>query len=307
MLDANAMFKLGARALMDDRLDTAIGAFQQVVLQNDTCTPKKLGQAYILMSEACMRQRKQNLALEHSLEALRIYREAFGEAGDDSVETSVAYMSVGHIYLSKTEYERSIENYEKALAIRLAALGENHQLVVKLYKRMIDAFITMDDICRWVDYAKKLLAIECATKGEDHVDTANAYEALGLAYQSRGGPRHHGHFVKQPEEYERVAQCFEKARVIFRRAYGAMHVHTARAVVRLIRVNIAVVDEVCKGYEPTASVDVTMEVPTDAENFKPPASAYDKLVYYLEQGKLLTALKGHADAIEALRWNATKT
>lgn len=297
-----ALLELGFAKISKGHAQDAIDAFEQAMAHEDylTCSLDLRAKGHMWMATALKALFQHDRALEYSFDSLRLYREAYAE---NSIETALAYAVVGHVYGAKGQYKLVLENYEKALAIRRFKLGDNHPLVVQLYEQMLATALMHDDIHGSLDFAQRVLTARRATVGERHVDTAKAYEALGLVYRSRGGPRHTGNFVKQPEQYERAAQCLEKARRIFfeTSTYGWMHMDVLRVGMRLAGVIVALVDAV--GEDNTSvSLDDVEGLVERAEIFhmaQPPVRSYEKATFHYERGKIYTIREQPDKAMKA--------
>lgn len=291
------MLERGFTALNEARFEDAHTAFQQILAEHDT--PKMVAQACTGMAGVFLGQRKHADAIECALKSLEINTEEYGiESGSvfgDHHLLGVLYPHVG-------QSVRALESNKMALRYLLPAKGENYPQVLSIYKQMVRACITHDNLRGALQYAEKVLAICRATKGEDHVDTAKAYETLGLVYRSRGGPPHHGSFLKTPEQYERAADYLSKALGIFCRAYGNKHVDTARVCMQLAGVKISLVNVTAHDSQPPAvSRQDAIEMCFEAKMFhicNPVVYHFEKATYYREWAKIHIVLRDYTTASE---------
>lgn len=254
--------------------------------------------AYTGMADASMGQQDNIEAIEWSRKALEINRNEYGIASAAAYRN---YNTLGVLYPTVGHSMQALESFKMALRYLVPAKGENHPEVVRVYKGMLFACIMHDDVHGMLEYAEKVLAIQRATVGESHVDTAMAYEALGLVYRSRGGPRHHGNYVKQPEQYKRAADCLSKAHAIFRRVYGDYHIDTARVCMQLGGVYVAIANVAGEGnalaaVAPQDAIAMCFEPKMFHAN-NPAVHYYEKTIFYREWGMIYKVLKQHDMAI----------
>ena len=52
--------------------------------------------------------------------------------GKEHPSTATTYNNTGLVYRDQGDYEKALEYYEKALAIRIIKLGEDHPLTLKV-------------------------------------------------------------------------------------------------------------------------------------------------------------------------------
>lgn len=292
-----ALHHQGQTAVQKNDFETAIEAFQQELAHkgDPACTLAVRTRAYSGLLFIYSSKRQYSRLVQCSLDYLQECRE---EYGDDAPQTAGAYVVLAPARTDLGQSESALESYEKAVAIYSRTLGSSCDQLAALYSQMVTACIVHDDIHRSLDFAQKALTIRRTTVGDDHVDTAMAYEALGRVYRSRGGPRHTGNFVKQPEQYERAAECLEKALAIFRREYGSDHVDTARVGIRLAGVHVDIVDAVGEDNA-RVSLEEAIALCHDPNRFHaglPAVSAYEAATFHYEQGKLFNVLQQHRRA-----------
>ena len=83
-------------------------------------------------------------------------------------------------------YGRALSYQEKALAIRLSTLGEQHPDVAANYTHIGLVYYDAGDYDQALDFYNKSLEIKLATLGEQHLDVALAYSSLGYLYRNKG-------------------------------------------------------------------------------------------------------------------------
>ena len=88
----------------------------------------------------------------------------------------VSYRDIG-------DYNKAIEYHEKALEIRINALGENQP---ELYNNLGISYDGLGDYNKAIEYHEKALEIRINTLGENHPDVADSYNNLGISYDGLG-------------------------------------------------------------------------------------------------------------------------
>jgi tetratricopeptide (TPR) repeat protein len=79
-----------------------------------------------------------------------------------------------------------LQYFQKALAIRLAAFGENHPDVAMSYHNIGVVYNQQGRYTEALQHFQKALAIQLAAFGENHPDVALSYNNMGAVYESQG-------------------------------------------------------------------------------------------------------------------------
>ena len=108
------------------------------------------------------------------------------------------YNNLGISYDGLGDYGKAIEYHEKALEIRINTLGENHPDVASYYNNLGTVYNSLGDYNKAIEYHEKALEIRINTLGENHPDVADSYYNLGAAYNGLG-------------DYNKAISFFEKA------------------------------------------------------------------------------------------------
>ena len=135
---------------------------------------------------------------------------------DDTAQEIIAslYDLGGRGFYSLGNYEKALEWYEKALAIREKVLGEEHPDTASTYNNMATTFEKQHKYEKALDLYEKALAIREKVLGEEHPDTATIYNNMALTYDYRGSP-------------EKALEWYEKALAIRKKVLGEEHPDTA--------------------------------------------------------------------------------
>eukprot|EP01043_Picozoa_sp_COSAG02_P063667 COSAG02_NODE_9087_length_2336_cov_1.527939_1_plen_321_part_10 len=88
--------------------------------------------------------------------------------GERSEQAAAALACIATVYDSQGDYARSLEYNEKALAIKLQALGPDHPEVGTTYSNMAMVYDNQGDYARSLEYNEKALAIDLQALGPDH-------------------------------------------------------------------------------------------------------------------------------------------
>ena len=96
------------------------------------------------------------------------------------------YNNLGISYDGLGDYNKAIEHHEKALEIRINTLGDDHLGVVNSYNNLGVAYNSLGDYNKAIEYHEKALEIRINTLGENHPDVADSYNNLGISYDGLG-------------------------------------------------------------------------------------------------------------------------
>ncbi len=125
------------------------------------------------------------------------------------VEAAI-YNGLGNAYVSKGDYDRAIEYYNKVLKISLKTLGSEHPHVADVYNNLGLAYSDKGNHDRAIEYYNKALKIHLKTLGPEHPHVADVYNNLGNAYMSKG-------------DYDRAIEYYNKALKIYLKILGPEH------------------------------------------------------------------------------------
>ena len=149
-------------------------------------------------------------------------------------------------------YDKAMEYYEKALAIRLHILGEDHPDVAACYGNIGLVLGKKGDHDKALEHHEKALAIYLQTFGEDYPYVATCYNNIGLVWDNKGifnkALEHHekalairlrtlgedhpyvtdcynnvGNVWAKKGNYNKALEYFEKALAIRLRVFGEDH------------------------------------------------------------------------------------
>ena len=96
------------------------------------------------------------------------------------------YNNLGISYDGLGDYNKAIEYHEKALEIGINTLGENHLDVASYYNNLGTVYNSLGDYNKAIEYHEKALEIRINTLGGDHPDVADSYNNLGISYDGLG-------------------------------------------------------------------------------------------------------------------------
>ena len=130
------------------------------------------------------------------------------------VKTSALYNNMAGVYKAQGEYEKALEYYGKALAIRERVLGTDHPDTAATYNNMALVFRAQGEYEKALEYYGKALATRERVLGPEHPDTATTYNNMALVYRAQG-------------EYKKALEYYGKALVISERVLGTEHPSTA--------------------------------------------------------------------------------
>ena len=120
------------------------------------------------------------------------------------------YNNLGISYDGLGDYGKAIEYHEKALEIRINTLGENHPDVADSYNNLGISYDGLGDYNKAIEYHEKALEIRINTLGENHPDVADSYNNLGISYDGLG-------------DYNKAIEYHEKALEIRINTLGENH------------------------------------------------------------------------------------
>jgi tetratricopeptide (TPR) repeat protein len=124
-------------------------------------------------------------ALETEEKAWRLRR----DADPDSADTATSLDNLGGHYYDLGEYNTALSLQQDALIRRRTLHGELSIPVAYSLRSLSQTFRKQENFDTAIDYAKRATEIVQQILGEDHPTTADALEALAVAYQARGDQR----------------------------------------------------------------------------------------------------------------------
>lgn len=155
-----------------------------------------LGACHSLLSKHQDAQNHLQLALSTGLEKLE------GEA-----VVADTYQNLGFDWSRQGNYDQQFENYQKALAIRLKALGETHPKVAQTYSSLSVSLKYRGDYDRALVNANKGLDIHLETLDSNDFRLSQDYTNIGAIYLSKG-------------EYKKAETYFQRALDVMKNASG---------------------------------------------------------------------------------------
>lgn len=128
--------------------------------------------------------------------------------------TATSYNNIGMAFFHKGEYSKALDNYYKALAIRLKVLGDEHVDTANTYNKIGLVYDSLDDNEKSLEYYFKALEIREKILGEEHPDTSGSYKNIGnVCYRQK--------------KYKEALEFYLKALNICEKNLGEEHVDTA--------------------------------------------------------------------------------
>ena len=196
------------------------------------------------------------------------------------------YNNLGISYDGLGDYGKAIEYHEKALEIRINTLGENHPDVADSYNNLGISYDGLGDYNKAIEYHKKTLEIRINTLGDDHLGVVNSYNNLGVAYNSLG-------------DYNKAIEYHEKALEIRINTPGENqnHRNIIRSYVFLGKIYYGLGDygKAIEYYEKALEIEIN----TLDENHPDIADYYNNLgVVYNDLGDYGKAIEYYEKALE---------
>ncbi|CAF1144180.1 unnamed protein product [Didymodactylos carnosus] len=114
-----------------------------------------------------------------ALELLRLHDSSFIK---DDLGLALIYNNIGGCYNQNGQYNRSIENYEKSISIKLKYLPSNHPSFGITYSNLSDTCRTNGNYKIALKYCQKTVDIHLLTLPKDHIDLAKLYNAMANIY-----------------------------------------------------------------------------------------------------------------------------
>ena len=118
----------------------------------------------------------------------------------------------GKLFYEHGEYDKALDAYQQALAIRRKVLGEEHPSTATSYNNLGAVYDSKGEYSQAIEYYQKDLAICRKVLGEEHPSTATSYNNLGGVYYSKG-------------EYPQAIEYFQTALSILKKNFPDGHPH----------------------------------------------------------------------------------
>ncbi len=146
----------------------------------------------------------------------------------DSQRIGRTYNNIGILYSDIRDFDRTINYYQKALAI--FEQQQDHNLISAIYNNIGTIYYRQHDYTKGLDYYQRSLELKLKTLGPEHRDVALAYNNIAAIYQETG-------------DNEQAGLYYQKAYDIRLKVQGENHPETA-----LVRRNLGIVDLETQNY-----------------------------------------------------------
>ena len=194
------------------------------------------------------------------------------------------YNNLGISYDGLGDYGKAIEYHEKALEIRINTLGENHPDVASYYNNLGTVYNSLGDYNKAIEYHEKALEIRINTLGENHPDVADSYNNLGISYDGLG-------------DYNKAIEYHKKTLEIRINTLGENHPDIADSygVLGVIYYGLGDYGKAIEYYEKALEIEIN----TLDENHPDIADYYNNLgVVYNDLGDYGKAIEYYEKALE---------
>ncbi len=128
--------------------------------------------------------------------------------------------AMGRVYTSLGLYRDAEPLLEEAVAVRRAALGDEHPDLAVSLRRLASFYQSAGKLDAALRLAQDAVVIDQKASGLDHPATAWSHRVLGLVHRSRG-------------EYEEARRHLEESLATYERALGLDHIETAWSLYHL--------------------------------------------------------------------------
>lgn len=194
---------VAGRALAQSGMDT----LELVETAADTVVANQ----YLGEIKALIKEKKWEAAEAKADQARRIYTRVFGE---ECKQVADVWHQVGSIGYRQVNYDKAIQNWEKALEIRLKVLAPDHRDLIRSYNNLGGVYFDQGQYDKSIECAQKSLAILLKTLGPDHPEVANSYNILGVLF-----------YIKK--EYDKSIENHQKSLDILFKIKGPDHTEVA--------------------------------------------------------------------------------
>ncbi len=138
---------------------------------------------------------------------------AYFQIMEESDLLSKYYYSVGELFSFVGNYEKAIENHEKALSVRLNIHGNQHSSTGESFNNLGILLCDYGNFEKSIEYLEKSLSINLKVHGNQHPLTAITYNNLG--------------YIWSDKDYDKAMEYYEKSLTIDLKVYGYQHPSTA--------------------------------------------------------------------------------
>ncbi len=191
---------LGQIQLNKGRTDLALEQFQKA-LESAPANAIYLSDIYNNLGVAQWDNGNTDLAVEYQLKALNLRRQAFGE---NHIKTAAIYNNLGLTY-SRTDQEKSLEYYQKALIIYQNIYKDGMQPALAIaYSNIGFIYGQKKDYNKALDNFEKVLGIWTKIYGPEHPKVAFTYGNIGQIFTDRNS------FAKAKENLETALNVYVK-------------------------------------------------------------------------------------------------
>ena len=209
-----------------------------------------------------------------------------GSQALDKEDTLLAkiYTTLGIVYDDIGEYSLALENFKKALEIRLALLGSEHPDVASLYHSLGIVYGNLGSYKEALANYKKAFAIWYETLGSQHPFVAAAYGSMGVVYRNLG-------------EYELALENHKRALDIQLNTLGPKHPEVAYTYNNLgvVYLDLGFYEKALSSHDRAITIQLEALGPDHPEV----AKSYGNIgAVYRNLGSYELALKNHTMAID---------
>ena len=151
----------------------------------------------------------------------------FNECDREDTDAGALFNNMAGVFQAQGDYEKALEYYGKALAIRERVLGTGHPDTAVTYNNMAVVYEDQGDYEKALEYYGKALAIRERVLGTGHPDTAATYNNMAGVFRAQG-------------DYEKALEYYKRANAVFLPIFGENHPNTEitrRNVTDMERIN----------------------------------------------------------------------
>jgi len=173
-----------------------------------------------------------------------LYEKLIASETDESTLRKYLF-DLGHLTRLLADYERSLDYFQRSLAIGTRILGKEHPEIARTYNEVGIVHRVRGEYEKALKYHQLSLAIALKTYGERHANVASCYNSIGLIYNSLSENEEAlEYFLKSleiwrtvvGEEHPDVATCYNNIGIIYKewREYEkALEYHLSSLDIRL--------------------------------------------------------------------------
>lgn len=171
---ASEYFKKADSLLVDRKSDSSITYFKKALsIYKNTKAWENVMSCFNKISENQALKSEHDKSLLSAETALEISNNKIKK---ENLEKANAYDNIGNYYKNKrSDLNRAIEIYTKALLIRKKILGENHFSLSNSYNNLGAVYEILGDYSLAIEYLEKSLSIKLKKFGENHNEISDSY------------------------------------------------------------------------------------------------------------------------------------